>query len=166
MEQNGYFRYHQRDPVNQFEIYSPVKQNQKHIEYLKSFLGEFGEVPCFSVITMVCDDFKISGVYPPNTAICNSLPAMERAIFKIAEGNQVVWDEAKKQKIFTYIQQNQQTGNVAREEHKKNVIAYKNDLEEMKRQNVCPYCKQNWFCEMENTALFTAVPITLSVNIR
>ena len=41
------------------EIYSPLKQNKKHVEYLKEFLKEFGEVPCFSIVTMLCDDFKM-----------------------------------------------------------------------------------------------------------
>ena len=44
-------------------------------------------MPCFSIITMVCDDFKISGDKSEDTIICNSIPAMERAIYKIAEKN-------------------------------------------------------------------------------
>lgn len=124
-----------------YEFYSALKQNQKHIEYLKTFLKDFGEVPCFSVITMICDNFKISGENGPNTVICNSLPAMERAIYKIAESKPEVWDDAKKQEIFTFIQNNQHIGSAARTEHKENVIAYKNDLEGMRQQKKCPYCK-------------------------
>ena len=60
-----------------YEIYSPLKQNKKHVEYLKTFLTDFGKVPIFSIITMVCDDFKISGEKDNYTVICNSIPAME-----------------------------------------------------------------------------------------
>ena len=42
-----------------YEIYSPLRQNKKHVEYLKTFLKDFGDVPVFSVITMICEDFKI-----------------------------------------------------------------------------------------------------------
>lgn len=124
-----------------YEIYSPIKQNKKHIEYLKEFLKDFGEVPCFSIITMICEDFKISGEKGENTIVCNSLPAMERGIYKIAENNPVVFDEAKKKEIFDYIESRQHLGKEARTEHKQNVIAYKESLEEMKKQKVCPYCK-------------------------
>ena len=124
-----------------YEIYSPVKQNQKHIEYLKTFLKDFGEVPCFSIITMICEDFKISGTSGPNTLVCNSLPAMERAMYKIAEGKPEIWNDAKKKEIFTYIQNNQHTGKSVRTDHKDQVIAYANHLEEAKQQKKCPYCK-------------------------
>ena len=124
-----------------FEIYSPVKQNQKHVEYLKAFLSNFGEVPCFSIITMVCEDFKISGEKLENTIVCNSLPAMERALYRISEDKQEIWDDAKKQEIFAYIQLNQHTGKAAREEHKENVIAYKSNMEKMSQQRICPNCK-------------------------
>lgn len=124
-----------------YEIYSPLKQNKKHVEYLKTFLKKFGEVPCFSIITMVCDDFKISGEKDNYTMICNSLPAMERAIYKVAEDKPIVFDDTKKQEIFDYIKNNQHIGKDVRTEHKQNVIAYKENLEEMKKQKICPYCK-------------------------
>lgn len=124
-----------------YEIYSPLKQNQKHVEYLKTFLKDFGEVPCFSVIAMICDDFKLSGESVANTIVCNSLPGMEKAIYKIAEDKPEVWDDAKKQEIFNYIQNNQHAGKEIRAEHKNQVINYTNDLEELKRQKKCPYCK-------------------------
>ena len=44
-----------------YEIYSPLKQNKKHVDYLKDFLKDFGDVPVFSIITMICEDFKING---------------------------------------------------------------------------------------------------------
>lgn len=124
-----------------YEIYSPLKQNQKHIKYLRDFLKGFGDIPFFSIITMVCDDFKMSGENGENTIICNSLPAMERAIYKIAEGKPEVLDDIKKQEIFNYIKANQHAGKKARQDHKQRVIAYKENLEEMERQKICPYCK-------------------------
>lgn len=123
------------------EIYSPLSQNQKHVEYLKSFLRDFGEIPCFSVVTMICDDFKINGEMPKNTILCNSLPAMERGILKIAENNPPMWDEAKKKEIFAFIQSNQLAGSAARSTHKENVVAYINEMEELRKQKKCPYCK-------------------------
>ena len=43
--------------------------------------------------------------------------------------------------IFDYIKNNQHIGKDARREHKQNVIAYKESLEELQRQKICPYCK-------------------------
>ncbi len=124
-----------------YEIYSPLRQNKKHVEYLKTFLKEFGDVPVFSIITMICDDFKISGEYPADTIVCNSLPAMERGLYKIAENKPEVFDDAQKQEMFDYIKNNQHIGKEARLEHKQNVIAYKESLKEGKKQKICPYCK-------------------------
>ena len=53
------------------------------------------------------------------------MPAMKRAIYKIAEGKPEVFDDVKKQEIFDYIKINQQTGSEVRQEHKQRVIAYK-----------------------------------------
>ena len=122
------------------EIYSPLKQNKKHVQYLKTFLKDFGEVPVFSVIAMICDDFKIGGENDENTVLCNSLPAMERGLYKIADNKPNVLDDTKKQAIFEYINNNQHIGRDARKEHKQNVIAYKESVEKMQRQKVCPYC--------------------------
>lgn len=124
-----------------YEIYSPLRQNQKHVEYLKTFLKDFGDVPVFSIVTMICDDFKISGENPTDTIICNSFPAMERGLYKIAENKPEVFDDAQKQEIFDYIKNNQHIGKEARAVHKQNVIAYKDSQEEMKNQKMCPYCK-------------------------
>lgn len=129
-----------------YEIYSPLKQNKKHVDYLKELLGDFGDVPCFSVVTMICESYKITGKINEenniNTAICNSLPMMEKAIKAIAKDKPVVFDDVKKQEIFDYIQAHQYVGKEARAEHKQNVIAYKDSLEEMKKQKICPYCKK------------------------
>ena len=124
-----------------YEIYSPLRQNKKHVEYLKTFLKEFGDVPVFSIVTLICDDFKISGEYPADTIVCNSLPAMERGLYKIAENKPEVFDDTQKQEIFDYIKNNQHISKEARAEHKQNVIAYKQSLEEIKKQKICPYCK-------------------------
>lgn len=124
-----------------YEIYSSLKQNQKHIEYLKTFLKEFGEIPFFSIITMICEDFKISGETDGKTVVCNSFPAMERGFYKIAEHKPEVLDDIKKHEIFDYIKNNQHMGKEARTRHKKNIAAYKETLEEMKTQKICPYCK-------------------------
>ena len=66
---------------------------------------------------------------------------MERAIYKVAEDKPIVFDDTKKQKIFDYIKNNQHIGKDVRTEHKQNVNAYKENLEEMKKQKICPYCK-------------------------
>ncbi len=124
-----------------YEIYSPLKQNKKHIEYLKAFLKDFGDVPCFSIITMVCDDFKISGENDGNTVICNSITAMEKGIYKIAEDKEEVFDNDKKRKIYEYIKNNQYAGTDERNKHKQNVATYKDSIEKMKNQKLCPYCK-------------------------
>lgn len=128
-----------------YEIYSPVKQNKKHIEYLKTFLSEFGDIPCFSVITMLCTDFKVTNINhePDNrqTIVCNSLTAMNRGIMLIAKNKPVVFDYATQKKIYDYILNNQITGKEARTQHKENVKDYKNSLDEMKDKKICPYCK-------------------------
>lgn len=126
-----------------YEIYSPLEQNKRHINYLKVFLKDFGDMPLFSVITMVCDDFKVSGKMDGNTAICNSIPAMEKAIYKLAEGKPDVLDKIKKQEIFDYIKKNQHLEKEARSTHKQNVISYKKSLEELQNQKKCPYCKSD-----------------------
>lgn len=124
-----------------YEIYSPLKQNKKHVSYLKAFLKHFGDVPVFSVVCMICNDFKISGENGADTVVCNSLPAMEKAIYRIAEKKPEVFDDTKKREIFDYIKNNQHIGKDARKEHKENVIAYKESLNEMRKQKICPYCK-------------------------
>ena len=90
-----------------YEIYSPLKQNKKHIDYLKRFLCDFGEVPCFSIITMICEDIKISGEINKedclDTAFCTSIPAMHKAIKKITDDKPVVFDDGKMRAIYEFI---------------------------------------------------------------
>lgn len=128
-----------------YEIYSPIKQNQKHIEYLKTFLSDFGDVPFFSIITLLCDDFKISNAKDnlenPQTLICSSLPAMTRGLNLFIDCKPIIFDEDKKRQIYEYILNNQHNGKEARQEHKEKVKEYKNTLDEMKNQKICPYCK-------------------------
>lgn len=128
-----------------YEIYSPIAQNKKHVEYLKRFLEKFGDIPCFSVVTVICKDFKVSGEINKNgeinTVFCNSLLGMEKAILKIAEDKPVAYGDDVKREIYEYIRKNQHIGKEAREQHKQNVIQYKENLEEKKMQKICPYCK-------------------------
>ena len=124
-----------------YEIYSPLHQNRKHVEYLENFLSSFGDIPFFSIITMICDDFKISGELDGCTVICNSLSSMRRGMRQMTEDKPKVIDDAQKQAIFDYIQNNQHIGKEARKSHKQQVISYKDQLDELEKQNLCPYCK-------------------------
>lgn len=117
-----------------YDLYSPYKQNQNHIKYLKEFLKDFGDVPCFSVLAILCDDFKISNINNvpnnPTTIVLNGLLSLRKAVEKLAEGKTIVFTEEQKQEIYTYIQEHQQTGKEARQVHKENVIAIKAAKEE------------------------------------
>ena len=124
-----------------YEIYSPIRQNAKHIEYLKTFLADFGDIPFFSVVTMICEDFKVSGACDDNTVLCNSLPAMDRGLKLLANKKSEVLTDEFKQKIYEFIRDNQIFGKDARAEHKKDVIAYINSVETMKQLKICPWCK-------------------------
>lgn len=126
---------------NKYEIYNPIMQNKKHVNYLKRFLKDFGDIPFFSIVTMFCDDYKVTGDYGEDIVICNSLPMMEQSIYKISENKNITLDDKKKQEIFEYIKKNQYAGKEARTEHKKKVNAYKEMLDEMEIRNLCPYCK-------------------------
>lgn len=128
-----------------FDIYSPLKQNKKHIEYLKEFLKDFGEIPFFSVITLLCDDFKVENINENperlDTVVCNSLTSMTKGMQILIKDRMDVLDETKKQEIFDYISENQHTGKEARFEHKGKIKEYKENLEEMQKSKICPYCK-------------------------
>ena len=76
-----------------------------------------------------------------HTVICTSFPSMEKAIYKIAEDKPDVFDESKKKEIYEYIKNKQFIGKEARLEHKQNVIQYKEKIETMEKQKICPYCK-------------------------
>lgn len=138
------FKWYYYSHGKKYEIYSPLKQNKKHIEYLKNFLKDFGDVPCFSIITIICDDFKVTNINQSDTidtVVCNSLPAMKRAMRLIGKDRPDIFDKAKRRAIFDYIESNQHKGKEARLQHKQNVIAYKENLERIKGKKTCPYCK-------------------------
>lgn len=128
-----------------FNIYSPMQQNKKHVEYLKNFLSDFGDIPIFSVILMICEDMKIQNINEdPNnitTVVCNSLPAMERGMKYLAEQKPIVYTEKQKQEIYDYIVANQHEGRLVRKMHKEKVIQQNKQREEIAAQNLCPYCK-------------------------
>ena len=128
-----------------FDIYSPFKQNKKHIAYLKEFLKDFGDVPCFSVLAILCDDVKVTNLNDdkenPDTVVITGLNVLEDALGAIGKNKPVVFDETKKQEIYDYIIKNQHQGEEARQEHKEQVKAYKNNAEELEKQKICPYCK-------------------------
>ena len=131
--------------TKRFEIYSPLKQNQKHIQYLKKFLADFGDVPCFSVLTIICEDFKVSNINENSeyisTAICSGLPAMSRGIEAIAKDKPIVFSDKQKKEIYQYIMDHQYSGKEKRIEHLESIKELKKSQEEMKNQKICPYCK-------------------------
>ena len=130
---------------HKYEIYSPIRQNQKHIEYLKKHLADFSDIPFYSVITMICDDFKVENVNSntehPDTMVCSSLPSMMKGMQMLTKDRADVLGAEEKQAIFNYISSNQHQGKAARAEHKENVKKYKEKIEEMKSDKICPYCK-------------------------
>ena len=99
------------------------------------------DIPFFSIITMICEDFKISGELDGYTVLCNSLSGMRRGMRLMTEDKPKVIDDTQKQAIFDYIQNNQHAGREARQNHKQQVISYKDNLDELEKQNLCPYCK-------------------------
>ena len=128
-----------------YDIYSPLKQNKKHIENLKNFLTDFGNIPYFSVLTIICNDFKVDDINAnpdnPDTFICNSLPAMSKGLKLLSKDKPEVLNDETRQKIFNYIQANQQIGKDARLAHKEKVKEIKKEINDVKKQNLCPYCK-------------------------
>ena len=127
------------------EIYSPIKQNQKHIEYLKKLLADFGDIPFYSVVTMICDDFKVENInidpQHPDTMVCSSLPSMMKGMQILTKDRPDVFGAEDKQAVFNCISSNQHKGKASRAEHKENVKKYKEKIEEMKKDKICPYCK-------------------------
>lgn len=128
-----------------YEIYSPLRQNKKHVEYLKNMLSDFGEIPFYSVITLLCDDFKVENIndnsQSPDTVVCNTLVSMTRGIQLLIKNKEDVLNEKNKQEIFNFILEKQHHGKAVRVEHKQQVKAYKESIEEMKNAKICPYCK-------------------------
>ncbi len=127
-----------------YDIYSPLKQNEKHIQYLKTFLKDFGDVPCFSILTIMCKEFKVTNINEdkdnPTAVVCSSLPAMSRAIKIIAKNKPIIYSEDKKQEIYDFIQTNQCQGKQARIAHKEKIQELKQKHEKLKEEKICPYC--------------------------
>jgi len=128
------------------EIYSPLKQNAKHIEYLKVFLKDFGDIPYFNVVTMMCKDFKMDNINKdprdPFNLVCSSLPAMSLGLMKLKHNRPDILPEEKRQEIYEFILTNQHMGKESRKIHKENVREIRREQEEMKKQHICPYCKK------------------------
>ena len=128
-----------------YDIYSPLKQNKKHIKYLKEFLKDFGDIPFFSILTIICDDAKVSNVNENesniDTIVCTSLPAMKQGIKYIVENKPQVISEEKKKLIYDYIVEHQYKGKLVRQEHKENIQEINKNREELIKQKICPYCK-------------------------
>lgn len=128
-----------------YDIYSPLMQNKKHIAYLKEFLKEFGDIPCFSVLLIICKDFKVSNINEDpaciTTMVCSSLPMMSRGIQIIAKDKPEVLSDVQKQEIYDYISTKQYSGKKARVEHKEKVKEINKKREESIQHNICPYCK-------------------------
>lgn len=128
-----------------YEIYSPYKQNQNHIKHLKRFLTKFGEIPYFSILAVLCEDFKVTNLNEdpgkPDTIMLNGLLSLRKAVNKLSAGRPSILSEERRKEISDYIMQYQHVGKEARREHKENVKAITAEKEEVKRQNLCPYCK-------------------------
>lgn len=139
-KRNWYYYLH----GHKYEFYNPILQNKNHIKYLKDMLSDFGDIPFFSIVLLICNDFKVSNMNTGDkreTIVCSSLPAMTRAIKVFAEENDVVFTEEKKREIYNFIKCNQYQGKEARLKHKKDVKEYKQSLDDCKGQHICPYCK-------------------------
>ena len=71
----------------------------------------------------------------------NGLLSLRKAINKLSAGRPSILSEEKRKEISDYIMQYQHVGKEARREHKENVKAITAEKEEVKRKNLCPYCK-------------------------
>ena len=133
-----YYKYKQK-----YEIYSPIMQNKNHIKYLKKFLANFGDVPCFSVIALLCKDYKVSNINEdvdnPDTVIVSGLLSLRKAVSTIARYKPDALTKDQQQAIAAYIYNNQYKGKEKRREHKKAIINLKKEIED--REFECPICK-------------------------
>ena len=127
-----------------YEIYNPLEQNKSHIRYLKRFLSAFGDVPCFSLIVMLCKDFKVSNINKPGekeAGVCNSFPSMKEVMRMIGEEKDSVFDDTKRLELFNFIKEHQLAGRGERAEHKQKTIEYEKSIEDLKTQHICPLCR-------------------------
>lgn len=130
---------------SKYSIYSPYLQNKNHIKFLKNFLKDFGDVPCFSVIVLICEDFKVENVNEdpnnPDTVIVSGLLSLRKAVEAVAKGKKLFFTEEEKLKVYDYIKEHQYVGSQKRQEHKERVIALKEEKENIEKNNLCPICK-------------------------
>lgn len=128
-----------------YDIYSPIKQNYNHIKHLKNFLMDFGDVPCFSVIVMLCEDFKVSNINDnpndPDTVILNGLLQLRKGFEILAKGKPPVLSKEQRQTVFEYIKEHQHNGKEKRLEHKEQVKVVKSEQMTTVENNQCPHCK-------------------------
>lgn len=114
-----------------YEFYSPIKQNKNHIKYLKELLKDFGDMPYFSLIVLLCDNFKISNINEnldePDTVILSSVLKLRKAMKLISKGKPRIITRDKQKEICEYIKKHQHEGKEVRKEHKEKVskINYK-----------------------------------------
>lgn len=129
-----------------YDIYSPIMQNRNHIKYLKEFLKDFGDVPCFSIVAMLCKDFKVNNINDnpnnPDTVILSGLLSLRKGIELIAKGKEEILTEEQKEAIYHYIKEHQYEGKEKRFEHKEKIKAIKEKKECQIKENICPYCKK------------------------
>lgn len=154
-----------------YEIYSPIIQNRNHIKYLKEFLKDFGDVPCFSIIALLCEDFKVDNINDdssnPNTVILSGLLKLRKGIELIAKGKEEFFTEEQKEVVFNYIKENQYTGKEKRVEHKEKVRDIVEKKQAQAKENLCPKCKsplvlrQGKFGEFYGCSKFPSCKYTL-----
>ena len=151
-----------------YTLYNPLKQNAKHIEYLKTFLKDFGDIPYYNIVLIICKDFKVDDINIDKNkllnAVCNSLPALIRTLRILSEQTPDALSEEVKQEIYNFIQNNQYIGKEKRIEHKENVRAIKKEIADTEKQNLCPYCNSELILKKVNMAIFMVVPIFQSAN--
>ena len=130
---------------HKYDIYSPIKQNYNHIKHLKDFLKDFGDIPCFSVIVMLCEDYKVSNVNNnpdnPDTVILSGLLQLRKGLEMLAKGKPTALSKEQQQAVFEYIKEHQHKGKEKRLEHKERVKAVKDEKVTAVENNQCPYCK-------------------------
>lgn len=131
---------------HRYDFYNPIMQNKKHVEYLKNMLSDFVGVEFYSVVLILCDDCKVSNVNKSDkieTAVCTSLPAMNRAIKLFSKENKTELCPTDTRKIYDYIKENQEQGKEARKAHKEDVKAYRQKVQTESDNRICPYCKKS-----------------------
>ena len=101
----------------------------------------------FSIITMICEDFKISGETDGKTVVCNSFPAMERGFYKIAEHKPEVLDDIKKHEIFDYIKNNIINSELNKIFNLNNIdwITIEKECEKSKVKEICDFWRKYIF---------------------